>query len=76
MIEKWLLFYMTRSDKTVHFLLIFKIRYGLLKSEKVDTQPKQFLVKEWNLCSLVYILNKFESLKVAVKHSHSKTPYF
>ena len=34
----------------------------LIPSDKVDTQPKQFLVKKWNLHSLVYILNKFESL--------------
>ena len=26
-----------------------------------------FWVKKWNLCSLVYVLNKFESLTVVVK---------
>ena len=38
-----------------------------LAKKKIDTQPKQFLFKKWNLHSLVYILNKFESLKVVVK---------
>ena len=60
---------MTRSEKTIHLLIFFQNAVGVPShaSEKVDTKSKQFLIKKWNLHSLVYILNKFDSLKVAVK---------
>ena len=55
--------YVTRSEKTVHLLKFFKNAVAattVALVEKLVPNLNNFLVKKWDLQSLVYILNKFK----------------